>query len=133
VSRRVIVFGFGLLFALGCGPSDEAKRAEVASVTVAIDRLRDAPNPNKSQFLQNLASTPCSIEDVCALKKVCADAYAEQVTALAAISQLKTADATGPDAGARLAAIQTQLTDARDAAKACVEQEARLIDRYRAK
>jgi hypothetical protein len=133
VIRRFILLFLGGLAALGCGRSEEAKRAEVASVTVAIDRLRDAPNPNKPEFLQFLANTPCSIEDVCALKKDCADAYAEQVSALAAISQLKAASASGADASAKLVAIQGQLERARDGAKACVDREARLLDRYRAK
>ncbi|MGC4063750.1 MAG: hypothetical protein QM784_03735 [Polyangiaceae bacterium] len=131
--RRITLLLLGCLGAAGCGQSEQAKRAEVASVTVAIDRLRDAPNPNKPEFLQYLASTPCSLEDVCALKKACADAYAEQVAALSAIAQLKSASDSGANAGGKLAAIQGQLERAREGAKACVEQEARLLDRYRAK
>ena len=117
-----------------CGRSDEDKRAEVASVTVAVDRLRDAPNQDKSDFLLVAKKTECSLLDVCALRDHCTSAYELQVNALAQIERMKQRSLLPEnDPAEHLASIQAQLSAARDAAKACVDEEAKLLDRYKAK
>jgi hypothetical protein len=126
----VLWFGIG---ATACGVSEESKRAEVASVTVAIDRLRDAPNAGKAEQLTLLRKTPCTLPDVCQLRDACAAAYGKQVEALAQITQLKEQGTAASDMAARFLAVQEQLARARDEAKACVDGEARLLERYRAK
>lgn len=131
-TRKWITFGL-LLGPVACGVSEEAKRAEVASVTVAIDRLRDAPNPAKSDFLVLLRKTVCTLPDVCALRDSCAKAYGKQVDALAQIQKLRSQGTAATDLAELYRAVQTQLGEARDEAKVCVDNEAKLLDRYRAK
>jgi hypothetical protein len=118
---------------VACGVNEEARRAEVASVTVAIDRLRDAPNPAKSDFLVLLRKTVCTLPDVCALRDSCAKAYGKQVDALAQIQKLRAQGTPATDLAELYRAVQTQITEARDEAKTCVDNEAKIIDRYRAK
>lgn len=116
-----------------CGRSEADKRAEVATVTVAIDRLRDAPNPNKKDFLLLAKAAPCSLPDVCAFRELCVAAYTLQVEALAQIAQVKLGAAPSGDPAAHLLSIQDSLAKARDAARTCVDEEAKLLERYRAK
>jgi hypothetical protein len=113
--------------------TDEQKRAEVASVTVAIDRLREAPNVGKSEFLALLKKTPCTLEDVCRMRDACAVAYGKQVEALAQIQRLREQGTAAADMAERYLAVEGLLKAARDEAKSCVDEEARLLDRYRAK
>jgi hypothetical protein len=77
-----------LLFsALGCSGScaEPAHRDEAATLSRAIDSLRDAPNAAKAAYLDELRKAPCSHGDTCGLRDRCADAYALHVEALARI------------------------------------------------
>jgi hypothetical protein len=124
----------GLIWApFACDGGGAEQRAEVASVTVAIDRLRDAPNATKSGFLLVLRKTACTLPDACGLRDQCAAAYTDQVQALAEIMKLKQSGGAIASDPAQVAAIEQKLARARDGAKACVDGEAKLIDRYRVK
>lgn len=119
--------------AWGCGRSEESKRAEVASVTVAIDRLRTAANPDKAAMLGTLEKTPCTMKDVCDLKQQCVEAYRLQVSTLAQIEGLKNGQLGEGQLSDQIKTLQAQLARARDGAKNCVDAEAKLLDRYRAR
>jgi hypothetical protein len=132
--KRFLLVILGLLLgAQGCGVSDEAKRAEVASVTVAIDRLRDAPNANKAAFLTSLKQTPCSLPDVCQLRDLCVAAYTKLVDSRAQIAQLKATEMSATEIAAKSQTVQAQLSQAYNESKRCVDVEVQVLDHYRAK
>lgn len=114
----------------GCHARSE-QRAEVRSVSMAIDRLRQAPNPEKAPLLTELSRVPCSLKDVCELRDRCVNAYREQVEALDEIASIKAArdEQHLPDAE-RFVAVQRQLEQARKLAQECLENELVVGRRY---
>jgi hypothetical protein len=114
-----------LLGLAACGMGSADKRAEVRSVSTAIDRLRQAPNPDKAAKLQELSRVPCSLADVCGLRDRCVAAYQLQVEALDRIAAAK----TGLD-GEEVTAIERKLEAARTLAHECLEAELLVGRRY---
>jgi hypothetical protein len=114
-----------LLSCLGCEQSGSAKRAEVRSISTAIDRLRQAQNPDKAPKLTELSRVPCSLPDVCDLRNRCVAAYQEQVEALDRIAQGKALLDSE-----RVAAIEQRLERARKLAHECLEFELVVGRRY---
>lgn len=114
----------------GCHARSE-QRAEVRSVSVAIDRLRQAPNPEKAPLLSELSRVPCSLKDVCELRDRCVGAYREQVEALDEIASIKAAkdERKIPDAE-RFLAVERKLERARKLAQECLENELVVGRRY---
>jgi hypothetical protein len=114
-----------VLAILCCDQSGSAKRAEVRSVATAIDRLRQAANPDKAPKLVELSKLPCSVPDVCQLRDLCVRAYEQQVEALDRIAAVK----AGREGGG-VSAIEQQLESARKLAHECLEFELVVGRRY---
>ena len=94
-------------------------------MSAAIDRLRDAPNPEKAPKLAELQKVPCSLADVCQLRDRCVGAYQMQVEALAQIAGAK----NGLD-GELVAALEQKLEAARKLSHECLEFELVVGRRY---
>src|SRR5512147_776258 len=77
------------LLAAGCNQTSSEKRAEVRSISVAIDRVRQAANPDKAPLLSELSRLPCTLQDVCQLRDRCVAAYQKQVEAVDQIAAKK--------------------------------------------
>jgi hypothetical protein len=107
-----------MLGLVGCDGSASAKRAEVRSISFAIDRLRQAPNPEKAPKLEALSKLPCSLPDTCQLRDHCVGAYQLQVEAVTQIAVAK----EGLD-GDAVTAIEKKLEGARKLAHECLEFE----------
>lgn len=122
--QRIAALAFVSLLIPACHSNSE-RRAEVQSVSAAIDRLRQVPNAEKAPMLELLSRLPCSLTDVCELRDRCVGAYRVQVEALQEIAALK----QSPD-GARVAAIDTKLEAARKMAHECLENELVVGRRY---
>ncbi len=126
--RRLIRYCAWALLLLGlaaCGKGGADKRAEVRSISTAIDRLRQAQNPDKAVKLSELSRVPCSLADVCELRDRCVGAYQLQVEALERIAAPK----DGLD-GEEVAAIEQKLEAARKLAHECLEAELVVGRRY---
>jgi len=101
-----------------------------------VKTLRDSDNAQKTVLLEALDGTPCTIADVCAVKKTCSEAYALQETALAALSTVRYAlqgVAPGMDGqeAALLSHAETALARAKDLTTKCADLEAALRRQYR--
>jgi hypothetical protein len=114
-----------LLVLVCCDQSGSAKRAEVRSVSNAIDRLREAANPDKAPKLTELSKLPCSVPDVCQLRDLCVRAYQQQVEALDRIAAAKAGSGDGD-----VSAIEQKLESARKLAHECLEFELVVGRRY---
>jgi hypothetical protein len=118
-------------------PEDEVARGEAARLSHSIDRLREADNAKKGEWLTALAAEPCS--RLCQLKQVCESAYQEHVSALDAIREVKAygaeLPAPGSSAGAqiteRLGEAERRLRESRKLAEQCVESQSEVKRRYR--
>lgn len=121
----------------GCRSPDAETLGEAGAVTHAVERLREASNAKKDVALRALAAVPCSAQDVCALKKLCADAYTKHVRALDGVRAAR--HALGPDAApagsARVLELlddsQRLLDDAQTQVARCADAEAALRRRLR--
>lgn len=111
-----------------CGKSDEEKRAEVKSVSVAIDRLRQVPNPNKASMLAALKQVPCSLADVCQLRDRCVGAYQLHVDALGQIEGFK--DAGSPPDSEQVTGVEQKLEGARKLVQECLASELEVGRKY---
>lgn len=117
--------------------ADSAARSEAARLCHAIDRLREADNAKKSEWLSALSAEPCT--SLCQLKQVCASAYQEHVGALDAIRQVKAygteLPAPGSSAGTqiteKLAEAERRLRESRKRAEQFVESQSEVRRRYR--
>ncbi|MBN2194263.1 MAG: hypothetical protein JW751_15710 [Polyangiaceae bacterium] len=115
----------------GRGPT---ARAEADAVVRAVAVLRDAPNAEKAALLPPLAAVDCTAPDVCALRNACLDAYRLHVGALAErddLTRVLAASGRPPNASARLAGIERDLTKAHALALDCAQGELALRARYR--
>jgi hypothetical protein len=115
---------------------DEAARGEAGRVAHQVKTLRDADNAQKPVLLKALEGTPCTIEDVCAVKKTCSEAYALQETALAALSTVRhSVQGLAPGMEQQQASLLSQaeaaLGRAKDLAAKCADAEAALRRHYR--
>jgi len=101
-----------------------------------VKTLRDSDNAQKTVLLEALDGTPCTIADVCAVKKTCSEAYALQETALAALSTVRhsvqgLAPGMEKDEASLLSQAEAALGRARDLAAKCADAEAALRRHYR--
>lgn len=119
------------LFIISSCHSRSEQNAEVRSISTAIDRLRQAPNPEKAPLLSELSRVPCSLKDVCELRDRCVGAYREQVEALDEIASISAAknEPHVPDAD-RIVAVEHRLERARKLAQECLENELVVGRRY---
>lgn len=118
------------------GEAEQAHRTEAGRITHAVENLRNAPNAKKAPYLTSLERTPCSVPDLCALKRACVDAYRRQLDALGAVRAVKKALQTdgGPalahSAAVRLGSAQKQLADANRRAHHCADLQGAVERRY---
>jgi hypothetical protein len=70
---------------------EPALRGEASLLVAAVDRLRQAPNPDKRAQLTALMALPCTHVDTCAVKDRCAEAYRSFVQALDDIGRIEAA------------------------------------------
>jgi hypothetical protein len=135
-----------LACASGCGsksasaedPGDDAaSRGEAARLCHAIDRLREADNSQKVEWLKALSGESCT--SLCQLKRVCEGAYQEHVSALDAIREVKAYGAAPPAPGSsageqvteKLSEAERRLRASREMAERCVASESEAKRRYR--
>ena len=99
---------------------------------MALDVLRDAPNPQKAKALSGLTRAPCDGEGVCEVRDTCRDAYALHVEALdltAAAKQLM-ADGKASEAAKLVGAAEQKLGEAARKVDDCTQRAAALRRRY---
>lgn len=117
------------MLASACESKGPAK-SEAAAVSHAVTSLREADNQKKSEHLAVLRETPCSIEDVCAVRSACIAAYEHHVQALERIHA-----AASPSGSASILAtvdeLKRGLESARKLTNACTEAQGALIRRYK--
>ncbi|HVU05677.1 MAG TPA: hypothetical protein VHE30_28205 [Polyangiaceae bacterium] len=116
------------LLASAChGERDQAVRSEAGRVAEAVRKLREADGAAKRPLLVALEHETCTAEDVCALRKTCADAYTLQVTALESVAAVRHANEDGkplpPEAMALLAEASAKLEASNAATKTCADVE----------
>lgn len=126
---RLVGLSLGLVVTACYGSSEQ--RAEVRSVSLAIDRLRQAANPDKAPLLSELSRVPCSLKDVCDLRDRCVGAYRMQVEALAEIDAIKAAlGRVEMRSAERVDPIAQKLKQAHALAQECLENELVVGRRY---
>jgi hypothetical protein len=64
----------------GCGRS---AKSEAVALTTAVDRCRKAGAATRSVEVKNVEDLPCTVDDVCAAKRSCAEGLARTAEALA--------------------------------------------------
>ncbi len=125
-----------LLLSCCHGEAEQAHRTEAGRFAHAVDSLRKAPNDDKAPYLAALERMPCSVPDVCQLKRACVDAYQRQLRGLAAVRvarRLLDADggpAQAASAAAGLASAPKVLSDARQRARHCADLEGAVARHY---
>jgi hypothetical protein len=137
LSGCLLLFGCQTKSASAEDPDDDVTRGEAARLCHSIDRLREADNAQKGEWLRALAQEPCS--RLCQLKQVCESAYQEHVSALDAIREVKAygaeLPAPGSSAGAqiteKLADAERRLRESRKLASQCVESQSEVKRRFR--
>jgi hypothetical protein len=112
-------------------------RAEAGRVAEAVRKLREAPNPEKAPLRKALEATACTADDICGLKKSCADAYALQEHALEGLSAVRHATTGAPAAepvpsaaAALLSEVTASLERAKTLAKTCADREGEMRRKY---
>ena len=130
---RAFTRTFALSLALllnGC-PGSSAEKSEADAVSRAVTSLRDADNEKKRELLAVLRDTPCSFEDVCAVRSACLAAYELHVTTLAQMNSVTwLADAQNGAADA-VDRMKRDLSRARELASKCTDLQGELIRRHR--
>lgn len=115
---------------------DEAARSEAGRVAHQVKLLRDADNSQKPVFLKALDGTPCTVNEICAVKKTCSEAYTLEVSALSALSTLRHslqgfAPGMEQQEALLLSQAEASLHQAKDLVAKCADAEAALRRRYR--
>jgi hypothetical protein len=134
-SRAFVVTSLTAIVFVAChGEADEARRADVARVSEAVRKLREAPNDAKRPLLLALQQTPCTGDDACTLRKSCSDAYDREVSAVEGIAAVRHAtQSTGPvppEATELLARSASEMKRAVLLTKGCADLEAATKRRY---
>lgn len=118
------------------GEAEQAHRTEAGRVAHAVDNLRNASNAKKGPFLTSLERMPCSVPDVCELKRTCVDAYQRQLKALAGVRAVRRSLArdAAPGAAASAAGVldsaQKELVDAKHRTEHCADLQGTVTRRY---
>ena len=97
----------------------------------AVTALRDADNQKKRELLAALRDTPCTVEDVCAVRSACLVAYELHVTTLTqmnSVTWLANAQNGTADAVDRM---KRDLSRARELASKCTDLQGELIRRHK--
>jgi hypothetical protein len=122
--------------------SSEARRleAEVASLSHAIDNLRNAPNGGKAALLAALEKTACERPEACELKRSCVTAYQRHLSALRASERARAllADKDGGTAAVISAAselnrAESELSQAGTLTDRCTADQGALSRKVRAR
>jgi hypothetical protein len=104
-------------------------------VVYAIESLRNAPNDAKPPLLKALSNVECKIDDVCALKRACVEAYEVHLRALQGARAAR--HAIESDAGADKRAAQLlgesarYLEQATEKTKRCTDLEGEVVRNYK--
>lgn len=113
--------------------------AEVASLSHAIDSLRNAPNDGKATLLEALEKADCERPEACRLKQSCVAAYRRHRAGLEASERARTllADKDGGtgaviSAASELNRAQIELEHARTMTDRCSAEEGELRRKVRA-
>ncbi len=108
---------------------EQLERDEASGLLVALDRLRAAPNPGKSQALGALTQLRVTQPSTTALKARCAEAYAAHVHALDGLEQARSAEpALAP---ALLAGATSELERAKQGTLSCADLQSSMRLRLR--
>ncbi len=110
---------------------DKSKqRDEAASLSRAVDELREAPNSAKADKLKGLRALGCNHADTCGFRDQCAEAYAEHVKGLEGIARAKAMDDPFRSA-AELKKAEESLKSAEQKTGACADRQGQLVREYR--
>ncbi len=125
-----------MLLAACHGEAEQAHRTEAGRVAHAVESLRNAPNAKKAPYLASLERTPCSVPDVCELKRACVGAYQRQLAALAGVQAVRhalaadAAPALAASAAGQLDSAQKDLGAARHDTEHCADLQGAVTRRY---
>lgn len=118
------------------GEAEQAHRTEAGRIAHAVENLRNAPNARKAPYLTSLERMPCSVPDVCELKRTCVDAYQRQLSVLASVQAVRhelkhdAAPAAAASAAGVLDSAQKALLDARRRTEHCADLQGTVSRRY---
>ncbi|MCB9589074.1 MAG: hypothetical protein H6718_26915 [Polyangiaceae bacterium] len=107
-----------------------AIRDEAASLSRAVDELREAPNADKASKLKALRALGCNHADTCGFRDQCADAYGEHVKGLEGIAKAKAMDDPFMSAS-ELKKAEEALKAAEEKTAACADRQGALVRQYR--
>lgn len=113
----------------GCNEKSQL-RDEAASLSRAVDDLRDAPNADKASKLKALRALGCNHGDTCGFRDQCAEAYAEHVKGVEGIAKAKALEDPFMSA-AELKKAEESLESAGEKTAACADRQGALIREYR--
>jgi hypothetical protein len=104
-------------------------------VAYAVQALREAPHDATRPLLDALSRVPCSVEDVCLLRRRCVDAYALHSGALDALAAVRHAASRSDEpvpvgAASLLGRAAEDLRRSAELQKACVDLEGEVRRRY---
>lgn len=136
MSRPGLLSAALLVSCIGCdlraGEEGIRQKQSVAHLCWVENRIRSAPNPEKSGFVADLARSPCPTPDACRMRQTCVAGYTLHVDALAltaAAKQLMTEGRDG-EAGRLLGAAEGKLKEAGPKVEQCTSLSAELRRAY---
>ena len=103
-----------------------SEKAEAGRINHAIDQLRAASNAQKGARLDALKSLSCENGELCALQRLCVDAYGQHVFALAETARAKSLIGTpdgAPEAARILDFAQSELALAAPKISHCADAQ----------
>ena len=124
-----MLFFLGVSLVTACD-GEKQQRDEAASLSRAVDELRDAPNSDKAPKLKALRALGCNHADTCGFRDQCAEAYAEHVKGLEGIAKAKAMDDPFMSA-AELKKAEETLKAAEAKTGACADRQGALVRQYR--
>lgn len=124
-----MLFFLGVSVVTACNEKS-ALRDEAASLSRAVDDLRDAPNADKASKLKALRALGCNHGDTCGFRDQCAEAYAEHVKGVEGIAKAKALEDPLRSA-AELKKAEESLKSAGEKTAACADRQGALIREYR--
>jgi hypothetical protein len=121
---------FALCALLVCGCTPRSKAADETTLLVAaVDRVRAAPNENKAATVPTLEAVPCTVDAVCATKRLCVEFAKRTVDGIALKTEVEKslADVKAGKLAPDSEAAQSLYGKLDESAKALKEGEAALL------
>jgi hypothetical protein len=122
---------------IGCGKTEQQieRRREAERMVYALESLRNAPNDAKPPLLKALEGVACTLDDVCALKRICVEGYQVHLRALAGARAARHAVESDAGAHKKTAELLGQsarwLEEAAHKTRQCADLEGEIVRKYK--